>query len=80
MSIPLQQLDNARVIVEMDLPGRHLVLDGWGRYETRAAGNRLHIRVDDPDAPFAVVLDENTWSGQITQEPDGSYRLKLAGP
>jgi hypothetical protein len=80
MSIPLQQLDNARVIVEMNLPGRQLVLDGRGSYETRADGNRLHIHVNDPDAPFTIVLDENTWTGQITMEMDGSYRLKLAAP
>jgi hypothetical protein len=80
MSIPLQQLDNAHVIVEMSLPGRQLVLDGKGRYETRAEGNRLHVRVDDPDAPFTIVLDENAWTGQITMELDGSYRLSLAAP
>ena len=78
MSIPLQQLDNARVIVEMNLPGRQLVLNGRGSYETRAHGNRLHVHVNDPDAPFTVVLDENTWMGQITMEMDGSYRLTLA--
>lgn len=80
MSIPLQQLDNARVIVEMNLPGRQLVLGGRGTYETRADGNRLHVQVDDPDAPFTIVLDEKTWTGQIMMERDGSYRLKLAAP
>jgi hypothetical protein len=80
MSIPLQQLDNARVIIEMSLPGRQLVLDGRGRYETRAEGNRLHVRVDDPDAPFTIVLDEKSWSGQVTMEQDGSYRLALTTP
>lgn len=78
MSIPLQQLDNAHVTVQMDLPGKHLVLEGWGRYETREEGNRLHIRVDDPEAPFTVVLDENTWTGDIRREMDGSYRVHLA--
>lgn len=80
MSIPLQHLDNARVIVEMNLPGRQLMLDGRGAYETRPDGNRLHIHVNDPDAPFSVVLDENTWTGRITTELDGSYRLELAAP
>jgi hypothetical protein len=80
MSIPLQQLDNARVIVEMDLPGRQLVLDGRGSYETRAEGNRLHVRIDDPEAPFAIVLDEDSWTGSISQQRDGSYRVKLSSP
>ena len=80
MSIPLQQLDKARVIVEVNLPGRQLVLDGLGSYETRAEGNRLHVHVDDPDAPFTIVLDENTWAGEIAMAVDGSYRLKLATP
>jgi hypothetical protein len=80
MSIPLQQLDNARVVVEMNLPDRQLKLKGRGRYETRAAGNRLHVDVDDPDAPFTIVVDEDSWTGQITAEPDGSYRLYLGAP
>jgi hypothetical protein len=80
MPIPLQQLDNARVVVEMSLPGRQLVLDGRGKYETRAEGNRLHVHVDDPDAPFTIVVEEDSWTGQITMETDGSYRLILSTP
>ena len=80
MSIPLQQLDNARVIVEMNLPGRQVMLDGRGSYESRADGNRLHVHVNDADAPFTIVLEEDSWTGQITMEMDGSYRLNLASP
>jgi hypothetical protein len=80
MAIPLQQLDNARVVVEMSLPGRQLVLDGRGKYESRAQGNRLHVHIDDPDAPFTIVVEEDTWTGQITQQTDGSYRLQLSAP
>jgi len=80
MANPLQQLDNARVIVEMNLPGRHLVLEGRGKYELRAQGNRLNVRIDDPEAPFTIVLEENSWAGEVVQEPDGSYRVKLAAP
>lgn len=80
MSIPFKQLDNARVIVEMNLPRRRLTLPGQGSYETRVEGNRLHIYIDDPDAPFTIVLDEETWTGQITAEPNGSYRLHLGAP
>ena len=80
MAIPLQQLDNARVVVEMSLPGRQLVLDGRGKYETRAEGNRLNVHIDDPDAPFTIVVEESSWVGQITQEIDGSYRLFLGAP
>jgi hypothetical protein len=80
MSIPLQQLDNARVVVEMSLPGRQLALDGRGRYETRTTGNRLHVHIDDPDAPFTIVVEEATWTGQIMMQTDGSYRLNLSAP
>ena len=80
MAIPLQQLDNARVVVEMNLPGRQLELDGRGKYETRADGNRLNVQIDDPDAPFTIVVDEDTWTGQINMQTDGSYRLKLSAP
>ena len=80
MAIPLQQLDNARVVVEMNLPGRQLVLDGRGKYETRANGNRLTVHIDDPDAPFTIVVEEDSWTGQITMQTDGSYRLKLSAP
>lgn len=80
MSIPLQQLDRAKVAVEIDLPGRRLHLTGKGEYEVRDAGNRLNIQIDDPEAPFAVVLEENSWTGQIVVDPDGTYRLRLGPP
>jgi hypothetical protein len=38
------------------------------------------VHIDDPDAPFTIVVEEDTWTGQITQQTDGSYRLQLSAP
>lgn len=82
MGIPLSQLDRAAVTVELDVVGRVVSLQGPARYERRASGsNRLHVDVADPAGPFTIVIDEDSWSGTITREPDGSgYRIRLNSP
>lgn len=80
MTITLRQLDGSRVVVEMDVKGRPVVLQGTGQYETRADGNRLHIHVADQDAPLTIVLDESAWTGQIAADSGGGYHVRLNVP
>jgi len=80
MPITLRQLHGSRVIVEMDVKGRSVVLEGTGQYETRPEGNRLHVHIADQEGALTIVLDEDNWSGQIATDPGGGYRIQLNVP
>ena len=73
----LRDLHARRVLVEMETGGKCVTVEGIGDYDC----GELRISVQDPSGEFAVVMNDATWNGAITDAPDGNgFLVRLHRP
>lgn len=81
MAIPLRQLDQHTVAVEIAFPAEIRILRGSGVYcQDPELGDCLRITVDDPACgSLEILLRQREWAGPITVDDRHGcdYRLRL---
>jgi len=83
ISSSLQQLDRQSVAVEVYLSDRIRVFVGQATFLVEAdLGPSLRIDVADPDGPFELLLQADSWDGEISsgREHGCVHSVKLQFP
>jgi hypothetical protein len=79
-NIPLRQLDQRHIAVEVEIAGRLSVLRGVGHYEVYdPQGGRLRIELQDPAGVPEIQIQERGWDGIATVDTrfGCDYRIVL---
>ena len=74
MSFPLVQLDGKRVIVVIDDSKGSVEIQTQGRY----TAGKLELAAHDPPGDFMMILNAAVWTGRVSQESDGSFKVWLS--
>ena len=64
----LRDLHSSRVMVELDICGRSMTVEGIAQYHR----GELRVSVADPSGEFVLILNDSTWNGAISDAPDGN--------